>query len=85
MVSVLTQNSALVNASNYTAIFVDKDDDNNIYIGLDQYVLGYYNSAQEAIDIMHWLAQELGNIPNGDSKTIVMPMGEQNETDRNVE
>lgn len=80
MISIKTQNNALVNIDNYKSIHihveqqqVDENDIRNIVeIVLDNtYILGYYNSVDDALIVLDYISDSIA-----DAKTntvIVMP------------
>lgn len=78
----MTQNKALVNISNFKAIYVDHiEEDDGVVITDGNYILGKYKSDKEAVNVIEWIAEAIGKSNPSESVTIVMPLtGEyQNE------
>lgn len=77
MFVILTQNQALVNASNFSSISIEKcqNDENTHCIVIDgTYTLGVYKDLDEAIMIVNWLSDTIGKAKTRENLTIKMPI-----------
>lgn len=83
MFVILTQNQALVNASNFSSISIEKcqNDETTYCIVIDgTYTLGVYKDLNEAIMIVDWLSDTIGKAKTRENLTIKMPIRiEKNE------
>jgi hypothetical protein len=83
MFVILTQNQALVNASNFSSISIEKCQNDEIArcIVIDgTYTLGVYRDLNEAIMVVDWLSDTIGNAETSENLTIKMPVRiEKNE------
>lgn len=76
MIAILTQNHAIVNASNFSYIYVDKleDDDKHYYIKIDNgFVLGQYNNAPSAIEVIDWISKSIADHHSDENLVLSMP------------
>ena len=75
MISILTQNSgAIINIENITSISVVATDDGKFDVVADQnYILGIYENAQDAMSVLTWIASELGE--HTDSLNLCFTIG----------
>jgi hypothetical protein len=75
MISVLTQNNgAIINVENVTSISIVATDDEKFAVVADQnYVLGTYENAQDAISVLTWIASELGEHTDSRNLCFTMP------------
>ena len=84
MVAILTQNKALVNISNFNSIYVDtievKDDVEQVVITDGRYIYGYYNTVNEAVEVIQWIAQSIGASTEPNT-VIVIPLLSKGEED----
>lgn len=77
MFVILTQNQALVNASNFSSISIEKcqNDETAHCIVIDgTYTLGVYKDLDEAIMIVNWLSDTIGGAKTRENLTIKMPV-----------
>ena len=81
MITILTQNKALVNFNNCRTICIGVED-NKPMIVADEIILGYYNTIEYAYQILAWIANEISKCKDPNA-TIVMPPN--NEDDKDAE
>lgn len=73
MIWVLTQNKAMVNLSAMQTITVQYDEDNNKYVVLaDDFILGYFNTQDDAVAIILWISDTIGNTKK-ENQVLVIP------------
>ena len=73
MITILSQNKALINISNFNTITVEEDDnENNVVVVNGSYIIGQYNTVEDCIAIIDWIATSLGKC-DGVNLTIKMP------------
>lgn len=75
MISILTQNSgAIINANNITAISIVATEDGKFDVVADQnYILGVYDSVEDAMSVLRWIASELGEHTDSLNLCFTMP------------
>jgi hypothetical protein len=75
MISILTQNNgAIINADNITTIGIVATENGKFDIVADQnYVLGIYENAQDAVNVLTWIASELGEHTDSRNLCFTMP------------
>lgn len=75
MISILTQNSgAIINADNITAISIVATEDGKFDVVADQnYILGIYDSVEDAMSVLRWVASELGEHTDSLNLCFTMP------------
>ena len=75
MISILTQNNgAIINIENITSISVVATDDGKFDVVADQnYILGIYENAQDAMSVLTWIASELGEHTDSRNLCFTMP------------
>lgn len=75
MISILTQNSgAIINADNITAISIVATEDGKFDVVADQnYILGVYDSVEDAMSVLRWVASELGEHTDSLNLCFTMP------------
>ena len=75
MISILTQNSgAIINANNITAISIVATEDGKFDVVADQnYILGVYDSVEDAMSVLRWIASELGEHTDSRNLCFTMP------------
>lgn len=75
MISILTQNSgAIINADNITAISIVATEDGKFDVVADQnYILGIYENVQDAMNVLTWVASELGEHTDSRNLCFTMP------------
>ena len=75
MISILTQNSgAIINADNITAISIIATEDGKFDVVADQnYILGIYENVQDAMNVLTWVASELGEHTDSRNLCFTMP------------
>ena len=75
MISILTQNNgAIINADNITAISIVATEDGKFDVVADQnYILGIYENVQDAMNVLTWVASELGEHTDSCNLCFTMP------------
>jgi hypothetical protein len=76
MIAILTQNHAIVNASNFSCIYVDKleDDDKHYYVKIDNgFILGQYENAASAIEVINWISKSIAEYHVDENIVLSMP------------
>lgn len=75
MISILTQNNgAIINADNITAISIVATEDGKFDVVADQnYILGIYDSVEDAMSVLRWVASELGEHTDSLNLCFTMP------------
>lgn len=85
MIAILTQNHAIINASNFSCIYVDKlDDDNHYYVKIDNgFILGQYDDVESAIEVVDWISTSIGSHNINENLVLSMPyiVKEENKND----
>lgn len=87
MISILTQNNgAIINADNITAISIIATEDGKFDVVADQnYILGIYENVQDAMNVLKWVASELGERTDSRNLCFTMPTSDvlhpTNDTD----
>lgn len=75
MIIILTQNKGIVNLNHIKSIFVDKNKEantNNYVVVADDIILGYYNTLEDAVKVVIWIADSIGN-KDSENATLIMP------------
>lgn len=78
MFVILTQNQALINASNFSSISIEtcQNDENSYCVVIDKtYTLGVYKDINQTIMIVDWLSDTIGKAKTDENLTIKMPIG----------
>ena len=73
MITILSQNKALINISDFETIYVDKDEaQHNIIVLNGNYIIGQYDTIEDCIAVIDWIATIIGDNTNN-NLTIKMP------------
>jgi hypothetical protein len=86
MITIVSQNKALINISNFNTIFVEEDDAGKPIIVIDvdgnNYILGTYNTIEDCIQLIDWIATGIAQYKTTDNITFAMPLKvSDNETE----
>jgi hypothetical protein len=76
MVLAVTQSQAIINLTSFQSISINTTEDGKVYILVDNnIVLGQY-TWEEALDIIPWIADEIGKKSSTDNIVFAMPMSD---------
>lgn len=86
MIVIVTQNKALVNMSNFSAIYASYDEENEKYMVTDgQYVYGEYEHDEDTVEVLKWMAQCISHADPTQNLVITMPfITHEDETNDNT-
>ena len=75
MITIVSQNKALINISNFDTIFVEEDKSGKPIVVVDSnYILGTYDTIEDCIQIIDWIATSIAQYKNTDNITLAMPL-----------
>jgi hypothetical protein len=76
MILAVTQSQAIINLTSFQSISINTTEDGKVYILVDNnIVLGQY-TWEEALDIIPWIADEIGKKSSTDNIVFAMPMSD---------
>ena len=86
MITVVSQNKALINISNFNTIFVEEDEANKPIVVVDvdgsNYILGTYRTIEDCVQIINWIATGIAQYQTTSNITLTMPLKvSDNETE----
>lgn len=75
MITIVSQNKALINISNFNTIFVEEDEAGKPIVVVDSnYILGTYDTIEDCIQIIDWIATSIAQYKSTDNITLAMPL-----------
>lgn len=76
MILAVTQSQAIINLTSFQSISINTTEDGKVYILVDNnIVLGQY-TWEEALNIIPWIADEIGKKSSTDNIVFSMPMSQ---------
>lgn len=77
MITIVTQNSAIINMDNITAIYADVTEDNRVALVADEkYLLGHFNSDEDILNVIYWIVESIGAHKDGTNLNLVIPQAD---------
>ena len=85
MIFIKTQNNgALVNINNCKIISLGENESNIVIVG-DEYILGTYKNINDATIILNWITNEISQHKNTENIVLCMPTIKMIKEDKNAE
>ncbi len=82
MITVFTQNCALINISDFNTIMYahDEEKDEHMVVLDDKYILGRYKM-EEIPDVISWIGSSISSKKTDENVCLVMPMSNTKEVE----
>ena len=78
MITIITQNLAIINMDNITSIYADTTDDGRIILAADQkYILGHFNTEEDVLKVILYIINTIGRYNKDTNLNIMIPQADK--------